>query len=187
MEFSTAIQKAFDLALPPQERVWRLAALAKSLEDVSGDIVECGSYRGGTAIALAATCPTRLVFAFDTFSGMPDVTEHDQHVPGDFGVTLQEVRDSVAPFPNIILFPGDIRAMVPAFNTPEIALLFIDCDLYEPHRVILQHLLPKMAKGGVIVFDDYTSTHCLGAKKAVDEFFQPEQVTKKFGFWTVTR
>jgi len=70
---------------------------------------------------------------------------------------------------------GDINDTIPLWlhqRSPKIALLHIDVDAYEPTRYTLLKLLPYMAKGGIVMFDDYA--HCEGAKKAIKEVLQYE-------------
>jgi hypothetical protein len=51
-------------------------------------------------------------------------------------------------------------------------------DLYEPTRDCLDFFYPRMVDGGLFLFDDYGFASCLGARKAIDEFFEkrPESV-----------
>ena len=50
----------------------------------------------------------------------------------------------------------------------EIALLRLDTDWYESTLHELEHLYPRLGRGGVIIIDDYG--HWQGARKAVDEY-----------------
>jgi hypothetical protein len=52
-----------------------------------------------------------------------------------------------------------------------IALLHLDCDLYESYKTALTHLYEKVAPGGVVMFDEYDDSRWPGAKIAIDEFF----------------
>lgn len=59
-----------------------------------------------------------------------------------------------------------------------VALLHLDCDLYESYRVALLNLYQKVVPGGVIMFDENGDNRWPGATKAIDEFLcnKPEQV-----------
>ena len=48
-------------------------------------------------------------------------------------------------------------------------MLRLDTDFYESTKVELEHLYPKIEKGGIIIIDDYG--HWNGCKKAVDDYF----------------
>jgi len=83
------------------------------------------------------------------------------------------------------LIEGDITETVPSYvkANPElkISLLNLDTDIYEPAVTILEHLYPKITKGGILMLDDY-GTHP-GETKAVDEYFKNKTVEiKKFSF-----
>jgi O-methyltransferase len=50
----------------------------------------------------------------------------------------------------------------------EIAILRLDTDWYESTRHELNHLYPRLVKGGALIIDDYG--YWQGARKAVDAF-----------------
>ena len=114
-----------------------LMALVRSVQQVPGDIVECGSYRGGTAMALALAADPKQVYSFDTFSGMPEPTAADQHKQGDFGdIDFNEVLAATKPFGNLSLVKGEFATAFQQFinSRPSgysISALLLDCDLYE--------------------------------------------------------
>jgi hypothetical protein len=59
-----------------------------------------------------------------------------------------------------------------------IALLHLDCDLYESYKLALETFYDKVQPDGVIMFDEYADERWPGARKAIDEFFvhKPEAV-----------
>ena len=79
------------------------------------------------------------------------------------------------------LIEGDITETIPSYvkANPElkISLLNLDTDIYEPAVTILEHLYPKITKGGILMLDDY-GTHP-GETKAVDEYFKNKTVEIK--------
>jgi predicted O-methyltransferase YrrM len=56
------------------------------------------------------------------------------------------------------LIKGDVVETVPKFISEHphllVSLLFLDMDLFEPTKAALEHFLPRMPKGAVIVFDE---------------------------------
>jgi len=65
----------------------------------SGHIVEFGSYRGGSAFFLALLAakylPGTVVYALDTFAGMPATDAAvDAHGAGDFRVEFGEIEEA---------------------------------------------------------------------------------------------
>jgi hypothetical protein len=76
----------------------------------------------------------------------------------------------IAHCPRIELVPGDVCETVPAFvehkgHGLRVALLNLDVDLYAPTRVALECFGPRMVQGGIIVLDEYGSTHSVGSPK----------------------
>jgi hypothetical protein len=153
-EEALALGKARSDCAP--ENLDSLVGLIAQLDDrsVPGDIAECGSYRCGATIAMAAASPKRTVWAFDLFGGAPPYPANRiagfAHVAN--GV-LEEVAAATQPFPNIWLVPGLHESRVPHFHR-SLALVFMDSDFYETHLVCLRHLWPLLSPGGVIVFHD---------------------------------
>jgi len=147
---------------------------------VKGSVIECGVYKGFGLMAWAKLSTilepenlTRRIYGFDTFEGFPDLHEKDQASattaqPGGLAANShQELLDLIAEYdrdrflghiPKVELVRGDMRATIPEFVASHphllVSLLFIDCDLYEPTRIALEHFLPRMPKGAVLAFDD---------------------------------
>lgn len=144
-------------------------------------------------------CPTdirKTVFGFDTFEGFARISQEDgpenpaqDVVPGGYfggasvesDLTLaQEAmnQDRHLRHKNRIEFvKGDACETIPRFTQEKgdglrIALLNLDLDLYEPTRVALENFVPRMARGGVIVVDEYAVDTFGGETKAVDEYFE---------------
>lgn len=134
--------------------------------------------------------PEKTVFAFDTFSGMPNVSEFDEHKAGDFGdIDFEEIKTTTSQLPNIKLVRGPHEATVPSFSRRPISLLFLDSDLYESHLVALRHFWPDISQGGQIVLHDWNTQDCPGVKKAILEFFGPSPTNHFFleGMLTVQK
>lgn len=154
---------------------------SENLKSIVGEIVEVGTYQGGTAMVMAAAAPGRMVTTIDTFEGLPKPGEFDVHKEGEMFASLARVTGNVKHFKNINLFKADVRN----FKAWEksIALLFLDCDLYESYRAALRVFWPHVSIGGYAILEDYRAGDCPGATKAVDEFFRPGMVHQHLGFW----
>ena len=145
-----------------------------------GDIVEVGCWRGGTSLILSASArefkPESRVYLCDTFKGIVLAGPNDNtHKDGNFSNTSkQHVQDLLTKqgLTNFTLlegtFPHDTGHLV---ETKTISLLHIDVDVYEGYLAILRWAQPYLVDGAIIVFDDYSAPTCLGATKAVDEYF----------------
>lgn len=155
--------------------------------DLSGNIVEFGSYNGGSALFMACLAkrlrPGCKVFALDTFTGMPESDPKlDFHRSGDFAdTTLDELirlRDA-AGLDNLIfvkgLFQDTVRQIDPSDR--RFFLSHIDCDIYTSVLFSTDWAKQHAVPGSYIVFDDPLYSTCLGAMKVVEqELIQKEGV-----------
>jgi O-methyltransferase len=152
-----------------------------ALRKASGDVAECGVYQGGTAIIFAEQLEgkERRLCLFDTFEGMPETDPHeDLHRKGDYADTsLAGVQGYLARFAFIDYFPGLIPASLVPVAQRTFCFVHVDLDLYDAIAAASAFFYPRMAPGGVIVYDDYGAGDCPGARKAVDEFYADKPVT----------
>ncbi len=145
----------------------------------SQDIVEFGSYRGGSALFMA-TClkeffPGARVYALDTFAGMPDTGAVDWHRRGDFAeVDLHDLRRAakMEGLDNVVFEKGLFQTTFPivAANVASFGLAHIDCDIFQSVHYCQNAVWPKMCPGGYVVYDDALTASCLGATEAVEDF-----------------
>jgi Macrocin-O-methyltransferase (TylF) len=145
-----------------------------------GHIIEYGSYRGGSAFFLAALArkflPGAQIYALDTFSGMPATDGGvDAHRQGDFSKTSFEEllrARSEHGLDNLHFVRGLFAETAPQVlrQAERIALAHIDCDIYESVRYAYDSCKDYFVSQGYIVFDDSTSSSCLGATEAVEKF-----------------
>ena len=164
-------------------------------QNITGDIVECGVWRGGQIISswLANTKTNRKFWLYDTFEGMTVPTDNDYKLNPDGSkgfardsgkakagydqwcrAELQEVVNNLNPFipqEQIHYIVGDVcKTLKESKNIPErIAFLRLDTDWYESTINELIHLWPKVVPGGICVLDDYNSWQ--GSKKAFHDAF----------------
>jgi hypothetical protein len=151
-------------SLLDQSAIADLAYLA--LTSAKGSFVEVGVYKGGSAAYLYALAPLRgvEVFLYDTFTGIPfcDPAAGDTVPVGTFDDTSADaVRRAM---PDAHVYEG---VFGPDSPLPHIVgFAHIDCDQYDSVRVAINLLAPRMALGGVMLFDDYELT---GARRAIDD------------------
>ena len=159
--------------------------------DILGDIVECGVWRGGSAMLAALTLiqnnqTHRKIYLYDTYEGMPEPTNKDVDINGTpyfllwkkekelLTVSLDEVKNNMLstgyPKENIIFVKGMVEKTIPRTLPNQIALLRLDTDLYESTYHELIHLYPRVSSQGVVIIDDYG--HFQGAQGATEEYFK---------------
>lgn len=159
------------------DRCYVLFTLLRQTLPLAGDVWECGVYRGGTAAMIAQImadhAPTKKLLLFDTFAGMPETdAEKDLHRAGDFADTSADaVRNFVGHPDTCTLRPGFIPNTFAGLEDHRVTFAHIDVDIYRSILDSLDFIWPRLAVGGVIVFDDYGFPSCPGARRAVDEFF----------------
>ena len=183
--------KRFTMTTP--ERVAALCDAVRYVDanGIAGAIVECGVYRGGSAMAAALTCTTsREIWLYDTFEGMSAPTADDARASdgraaaalldgaakddliwcySSEGEVAANMRSTGYPDGLVRLVKGKVEDTIPGVMPAEIAILRLDTDWYESTRHELEHLYLRLAPGGILIIDDYG--YWAGARKAVDEYF----------------
>ncbi len=173
------LRAASQLTVVSPDRLWTLCALLQQAGRVAGDVWECGVYRGGTAkmfaevIASSTWGQGKALRLFDTFAGMPATSPSvDWHNKGDFiDTTLAGVQAAIGPMPFVHYHPGLIPTTFSGREADRIAFAHVDVDIYSSVLDCCHFILPRLAIGGILVFDDYGFPTCPGARKAVDEAF----------------
>ena len=168
-------------------------AMRACLNNVPGEFVECGVFKGSQCAAMAQAImktgiqfgpdgrPVRRVHLFDSFEGVPAPGEHDPewkeagHPVGISSASIDEVRQNMAGWKIddrlLAYHPGWFVRTIPSFarsKTP-IAILRLDSDLYESTRICIEQLYPLVSPGGWIIVDDFALSGC---RKAVDDFMK---------------
>ena len=166
----------------------------KKILNVQGSIIECGVLFGGGLISFAQFSAIfepinhqRKIIGFDTFSGFPNISKKDSSKVSDFShrggygidsyndlkkcIKLYDSNRFLNHIPKVDLVKGDATKTIPQYlkKNPQtiISLLYLDFDLYEPTKVALENFVPRMPKGGVIVFDELNDAAFPGETLAV--------------------
>lgn len=160
------------------ERLFTLFTLASQCLHLEGDFIETGVWKGGTAVLFAKlirerSASPRQLHLFDTFSGMPATHACDTYYKGgEFADTSLEAVRAKLPAAEFVRFhPGLIPDTFEGCEDLRFAFAHIDLDVYQSIRDACAFVYPRLAVGGVMVFDDYAWSTCPGARRAVDEFF----------------
>ena len=193
--FLTQYRQCKKYTVTSVERMFALYQAVRYLVSckISGDIVECGVWKGGSSMLCALTLKTlrdtqRNIYLYDTFTGMTEPTEKDVNYKGEkavrdefnkwCAVPLGRVRDNMRltgyPGMNIKFIKGRVEDTIPGIAPDKIALLRLDTDFYESTYHEMVHLLPRLVTGGVLIIDDYG--HFKGAREAVDKYFRENNV-----------
>lgn len=171
-----------------------LIFLIEKTRDVSGDIAECGVFRGHSLVPMAIYVKQqrlgKMLYGFDSFEGFaPSVVEdlelggtNDEYKqPGVMNDTSYDlVAGKIRTFrlDHVTLVKGFFDATFPAFSSHAFSFVHLDCDAYAAYRECLEFFYPRLASGGIISFDEYNDPPWPGCNKAVDEFLadKPEKL-----------
>jgi hypothetical protein len=164
---------------------------------VPGDVVECGTARGGSAallgLALAELHDPRRLWLFDTFEGLPAPTARDPdydvavgHTGGCRGdlADVRDLMDRLGLAERSRLVKGLFQETLPSCAVASIAVLHIDADWYESVMTCLDHLYDRVSPGGIIQIDDYG--HWAGARLAVQEFLERRHLKTRLRYLDYT-
>lgn len=157
--------------------------VAEKALKVTGEVVECGVWRGGMIAGIAELLgKERQYYLFDSFEGLPEPKEVD----GEAAINWQKntegelyydnckaeiefaehaMKMAGAPFQCV---KGWFDQTVSGYSGGTIALLRLDGDWYDSTMVCLKNLFPKVATGGVIIIDDYYTWD--GCSRAVHDY-----------------
>ncbi|MCL2416546.1 MAG: TylF/MycF family methyltransferase [Bacteroidales bacterium] len=187
------------------ERMYALYQAVKHVvqNNIEGDFVECGVWKGGSAMLIAATldqlrCYDKKVYLYDTFEGMSEPSEKDKNYAGvdakkqltnqknnkensliwaycSIGHVKQNFSKINYPIENVFFVKGKVEDTIHVDSHKKVSLLRLDTDWYESTYHEMKYLYPVLEKGGVIIIDDYG--HWQGAREAIDQYMQENNVS----------
>ena len=182
----TAFMETYEIAkthtLVDMYRSYNLWAMVKETNNVEGDILEVGVWKGGTACILGTASEGKgTVFLADTFKGVVKAGTQDTFYKGGEHAdsTEDEVKEllsrkSIKNYSILTgIFPDDFLNMV---DKKKFRFCHIDVDVYQSSKDIFYYIWPRMTVNGVVVFDDYGFLGCEGVTKMVDEISLPDAV-----------
>ncbi|MGL4555448.1 MAG: TylF/MycF/NovP-related O-methyltransferase, partial [Gemmataceae bacterium] len=159
-------------------RCYELWQLVEQCQKVEGAIVEVGVWRGGTG-ALIATRARQCgiadpVYLCDTFQGVVKAGRDDsEYKSGEHSDTSARTVEALLATLGVEgvqilqgVFPDQTAHLIPP---GKIRLCHIDVDVYQSARDIAAWAWPRLAVGGLLVFDDYGFQSCDGITKFVNE------------------
>lgn len=152
--------------------------------DVPGDLIETGVWRGGGTIFMRGLLKAlgdgeRRVYAADSFEGLPapDVARYPEdrdltlHLHRSLAVGLDEVRDNFRRFglldERVVFVEGWFRDTLPSLAGHPWAVIRLDGDMYESTTDALENLYGGLSPGGWVIVDDYQIPAC---RRAVEDF-----------------
>jgi len=153
-------------------------------ENIPGDLIETGVWRGGCCILMKATLAAhgdknRRIFVADSFQGLPppDAAKYPQdagdkhHVHEFLAVSKKQVEENFRKYglldENVLFLEGWFKDTLPKAPFQKLGLMRLDGDMYESTMDALANLYDRLSIGGFCIIDDYALPGC---RKAVDDF-----------------
>lgn len=170
--------------------------LFKRILNIQGSIIECGVLNGGGLMTFAQLSAIleplnfqRKIVGFDTFSGFAELSKEDATGRSEFShkgglhadsyedilkcISLYDANRFLNHIGKVHLVKGDIRQTMPKYleDNPHtvVSLLYLDLDVFEPNKIALEYLIPRIPKGGIIAFDELNCEMMPGETIAVLE------------------
>ena len=150
------------------------------IASVEGNVAECGVLYGHSLGMLANLIvqenKERHLYGFDAWAGfrtdgVPTVSwESAQHAV-DAAMAASFIRGD-----QVTLARGWFANILPQAVTGPLAFLHLDCDDGKAYETCLRMLWPRLAKGAIVVLDEYGSSKWTLVRPTVDYFLkcQPE-------------
>jgi len=173
------IKNDVDFAFYPLE-AYHVYSIAKSQSRLDGDMAEVGVYQGGSAKLISEAKNDKVLHLFDTFEGLPSVSDNDTHFgtkywkTGEFNDTsLDNVKKYLSKYKKINFHKGKFPETSEPIKDKKFSFVHLDVDLFQSTKDCLEIFFPKMINGGIILTHDY---HTDGVKKAFNEFCKDKKI-----------
>ena len=169
------------------------AFTALSVNQISGDYVEFGSWGCNTLQHAYHTAQAwrsdRHLWAFDSFEALPESDDtRDQHPVASGGGAGQGGVDAFHAACGRFDVPRDAYTAVEGYfdetlpplgasgDPRDIALVYVDCNLYSSTVTVFEFLAPRLKPGMIVAFDDWylynPDTGVSGEREALHEFLE---------------
>jgi hypothetical protein len=163
-------------------RAYVVAWAANRCAKISGDFVECGVDRGGSAmVAIKYTDfknVSKTFWLLDTFNGLDErfVSKEEKELgiletkAKRYTECYEQVKESFKEYPNVKIIRGPIPETLPKVMAKRVAYLHVDMNCRIPEIAALTYFWDKLSFGAVVILDDYGFRGHQHQKAAFDEF-----------------
>jgi SAM-dependent methyltransferase len=166
-------------------RCYSLWRLIEQIAGIGGHVLEVGVWRGGTGCLLGlamkeAGIDSKLYLA-DTFTGVVKAGADDSdYKGGEHADTTIEIVEALLAANRIDNY-AILRGIFPEQTAADIAsgpirFCHIDVDVYQSAKDVFDWVWPRLAVGGMAVFDDYGFARCSGVTKFVNGLVQRDDL-----------
>lgn len=166
---------------------WRVHVALWAAEQalsVPGDFVECGVNAGFVSSAIMDYLDwngrDKRYFLVDTFSGPVEdqfsaaeskqlAAVRDAVATGGYVTEAARAEANFAEWPSAHVIQGAVPGVLAKLEIPRVAFLHIDMNCAYPEREALRFFWPRIAPGGLVLFDDYTYSGHDSLTEALDQ------------------
>lgn len=162
-------------------------------DQVPGDLIETGAWRGGATIYMRAILAAhgvsdRTVWVADSFQGLPEPdaqkyaadTGDQHHTRSNLAISKEMVEDNFRRYDllddQVEFLVGWFSDTLPAAPIERLAVLRLDGDMYSSTIDALDALYDRVSPGGFVVVDDYGAVPACA--KAIHDFRDAHGVTE---------
>lgn len=165
------------------DRKYTVNQFLQLVKNISGDMAECGVYKGATSWFICAFIQelglNKTLHVFDSFEGLskPKYEDGMYWAAGNLATDEATCRNNLSAFDFVKYYKGWIPDRFTEVEATRFSFVHIDVDLYQPTFDAVSFFYERLNKGGIMICDDYGFSTCPGAKKAVDDFFADKTET----------
>lgn len=161
-------------------------AAARSMA-LSGDLVECGVYRGGYSRAVIHYVDLeksqKKLWLLDTFDGLvneqisPEERSRGIASGGNYAECYDDVCKTFAAFSNVKIIRGAVPDTLSQVAADAVSYLSLDMNCVAPELAAAEYFWPKLVSGAVMVLDDYGWKKYAAQREGFDEFAKRKGVS----------
>ncbi len=173
------IKKEVDFAFYPYE-AFMIHSIVKTQVSIEGDLAEVGVYQGGSAKLICEVKKGKKLYLFDTFTGLPEVSNDDTHFGKKYwhnnefsNTSMEAIKKLLNKYDDVHIIEGIFPESGKEIINNRFCFVHLDVDLYKSTIDSLRFFFPKMVQGGIILIHDY---HSNGIQKAFTEFKTENQI-----------
>ena len=168
----------------------RLCVESVLADEIPGDLIEAGVWRGGACVLMRAVLAahgdqTRTVWCADSFAGLPppDPKTHADrgirlHREPELKVARADVEETFSRYglldERVRFVEGWFSDTLPTLADKTWSVIRIDGDMYESTMDALRNLYPSLSPGGFVIVDDYGAVEA--CRQAVQDFRRDQAV-----------
>ncbi len=158
----------------PDELIFKYAFEFINHHGIEGDYLEFGVWKGRSfarayniwkyLFQAKGRLSEMRFFAFDSFQGLPETSESSEFKRGQYFSTEKSFKKNIAAqdvdLLKVVTAPGWFEDTLNQetknhFNLKKAAVIFVDCDLYESAKAVLDFLTDIIQDGAILIFDDW--------------------------------